>query len=51
MFDHLSFDHYFIIAANNIVKQVMEAVKDYRCIFDKSEEDFRDQNKKIMPGQ
>ena len=45
------FDHFLIIAANNIVEQVMEAVKEYRCIFDKSEEDFHDQNKTIMPGQ
>ena len=45
------FDHFLIIAANNIVKQVMEAVKEYRCIFDKSEEDFCDQNKAIIPGQ
>ena len=45
------FDHFLIIAANNIVEQVMEAVKEYRCMFDKSGEEFYDQNKTIMPGQ
>ena len=29
----------------------MEAVKGYRSIYDKSEEDFCDQNKNTIPGQ
>ena len=32
--------------ADSIAKKVMEAVKDYRIIYDKSEKDFRDSKKK-----
>ena len=34
----------------NIVKQVMEVVKDYNIIYDKSEKDFRDSKNKKIPG-
>ena len=40
----------FLIMTANIVKQVMEVVKDYNIIYDKSEKDFRVSKSKKIPG-